>query len=88
VETVLRVADLEIDRVVRRVARGGKQIDVTTKELAPLDHLMHKAGRRVTRAMIIEHVWNPCFDTGTNIVDAYTNYLRVWSIDIVSGYSA
>ena len=74
-QTVLRVADLELDRVTRRVTRGG-YIDLTSKEFALLEYLMRNAGRRVTRAMIVEHVWNLCFDTSTNIVDVYINYLR------------
>lgn len=73
---VLRVADLELDRVERRVLRAGKRVDLTAKEFALLEYLMRNSGRRVTRAMIVEHVWNLSFDTGTNIVDVYINYLR------------
>jgi DNA-binding response OmpR family regulator len=69
VEAVLRVADLELDRVARKVERGGKRIELTSKEFALLEYLMRNAGRRVTRAMIVEHVWNLSFDTSTNIVD-------------------
>jgi two-component system, OmpR family, copper resistance phosphate regulon response regulator CusR len=76
VETVLRIADLELDRVARSVERAGKRVDLTSKEFALLEYLMRNAGRRVTRAMIVEHVWNLSFDTGTNIVDVYINYLR------------
>ena len=76
VETVLRVADLELDRVARRVHRAGKSVELTSKEFALLEYLMRNAGRRVTRAMIVEHVWNLSFDTSTNIVDVYINYLR------------
>lgn len=76
VETVLQVADLELDRVERKVRRGGKHIDLTSKEFALLEYLLRNAGRRVTRTMIIEHVWNLSFDTSTNIVDVYVNYLR------------
>ncbi len=76
VDTVLQVADLELDRVERKVKRGGKHIDLTSKEFALLEYLLRNAGRRVTRTMIIEHVWNLSFDTSTNIVDVYVNYLR------------
>lgn len=76
VETVLRVSDLELDRVARRVERAGKLLELTSKEFALLEYLMRNAGRRVTRAMIVEHVWNLTFDTSTNIVDVYINYLR------------
>jgi|SRR5208337_4645996 len=76
IATVLRVADLELDRVERRVQRSGQRIELTSKEFALLEYLMRNAGRRITRAMIIEHVWNLSFDTATNIVDVYINYLR------------
>jgi len=75
-ESVLAVADLKLDRVERRVERAGRRIDLTTREFALLDYLMRNAGRRVTRSMIIEHVWNLTFDTTTNVVDVYINYLR------------
>jgi two-component system copper resistance phosphate regulon response regulator CusR len=75
-ESVLTVDDLKLDRVERRVERGGHRIDLTSKEFALLEYLMRNAGRRITRAMIIEHVWNLSFDTCTNIVDVYVNYLR------------
>jgi DNA-binding response OmpR family regulator len=76
VDTLLQVADLEPDRVERKVKRAGKHIDLTSKEFALLEYLLRNAGRRVTRTMIIEHVWNLSFDTSTNIVDVYVNYLR------------
>jgi len=75
-ESVLVVDDLKLDRVERRVERAGRRIDLTSKEFALLEYLMRNAGRRITRAMIIEHVWNLSFDTCTNIVDVYVNYLR------------
>src|SRR5216683_8216724 len=74
--SVLSVADLKIDRVERLVERAGKRIELTSKEFGLLEYLMLNAGRRVTRAMIIEHVWNLSFDTGTNVIDVYVNYLR------------
>jgi two-component system copper resistance phosphate regulon response regulator CusR len=75
-ESVLAVEDLKLDRVERRVERAGKRVELTSKEFALLEYLMRNAGRRVTRAMIIEHVWNLSFDTSTNVVDVYVNYLR------------
>jgi DNA-binding response OmpR family regulator len=75
-ESVLRVEDLELDRVQRKVTRGGRAIELTPKEFALLEYLMRNAGRRVTRTMIMEHVWNLAFDTMTNVVDVYINYLR------------
>jgi two-component system copper resistance phosphate regulon response regulator CusR len=70
-ESVLVVGDLKLDRVQRIVERSGKRIELTVKEFALLEYLMHNAGRDVTRSMIIEHVWNLSFDTTTNVVDVY-----------------
>jgi DNA-binding response OmpR family regulator len=75
-DVVLRIADLELNRVERRVERAGKRVDLTSKEFSLLEYLMRNAGRRITRTMIIEHVWNLSFDTATNVVDVYINYLR------------
>ena len=75
-EVKLRVADLEMDRVERRITRAGRNIELTPREFTFLEYLMRNAGRCVTRAMIIEHVWNFSFDTMTNVVDVYINYLR------------
>jgi DNA-binding response OmpR family regulator len=75
-ESVLTVRDLRLDRVERRVERSGRRIELTAKEFALLEYLMRNAGRRLTRAMIIEHVWNLTFDSTTNVVDVYINYLR------------
>jgi two-component system, OmpR family, copper resistance phosphate regulon response regulator CusR len=75
-ESILQIDDLRLDRVQRRVERAGKTIELTSKEFALLEYLMRNAGRRLTRSMIIEHVWNLSFDTTTNIVDVYVNYLR------------
>lgn len=77
VESVLAIEDLKLDRVERRVTRGNRAIELTSKEFALLEYLMRNAGRRVTRAMIIEHVWNLSFDTATNLVDVYVAFLRV-----------
>ena len=74
--TLLKVADLELDRVERTVRRGGRRIELTSKEFGLLEYLLRNAGHRITRNMIVEHVWNLSFDTGTNIVDVYINYLR------------
>jgi len=60
-ESVLAVDDLKLDRVERRVERGGRRIELTSKEFALLEYLMRNAGRRITRAMIIEHVWKFIF---------------------------
>lgn len=75
-ESVLETGDLKLDRVQRIVERAGKRIELTAKEFALLEYLMRNAGRDVTRSMIIEHVWNLSFDSTTNVVDVYINYLR------------
>jgi DNA-binding response OmpR family regulator len=73
---LLKVADLELNRVERTVERSGKRIELTSKEFGLLEYLLRNAGHRLTRNMIVEHVWNLSFDTGTNVVDVYINYLR------------
>jgi RNA polymerase sigma factor (sigma-70 family) len=73
--SVLTVADLKLDRVERKVERASKRIELTSKEFGLLEYLMLNAGRRVSRTMIIEHVWNLSFDTGTNVIDVYVNYI-------------
>jgi DNA-binding response OmpR family regulator len=75
-DAVLRVDDLELSRIEHTVRRAGRRIDLTPKEFSLLEYLMCHAGRRVTRPQIIEHVWNLSFDTMTNVVDVYINYLR------------
>jgi two-component system, OmpR family, copper resistance phosphate regulon response regulator CusR len=75
-ESVLRVEDLELSRVDHAVKRAGRRIELTPKEFALLEYLMQNAGTRVSRSQIIEHVWNLSFDTMTNVVDVYINYLR------------
>jgi DNA-binding response OmpR family regulator len=75
-EMTLRIADLEMNRVERTVYRAGKPIELTCKEFGLLEYLLRNAGHRITRNMIVEHVWNLSFDTGTNVVDVYINYLR------------
>ena len=73
---VLRVADLEIDRLTQQVRRGGRRVELTGKEYALLEYLMNNAGRVLSRTMIIEHVWDQSFDGATNIVDVYMRHLR------------
>ncbi len=73
---VLRFADLVLDPVRRIVTRGTRKIELTSKEFALLEYLMRNVDRVVTRTMITDHVWNYDFDTGTNVVDVYVNYLR------------
>lgn len=74
--TVLKVDDLQLDQVTHKVTRGGNEIGLTTKEYALLEYLMVNANQVVTRTMISEHVWDEDFDTFTNVIDVYINYLR------------
>ena len=74
--TTLLLADLELDQLKHAAKRAGKDIVLTSKEYALLEYLMLNAGNVVTRTMITEHVWNEDFDSFTNVVDVYINYLR------------
>ena len=74
--TLLQVADLTLDPARRLVLRGGERIDLTAREFALLDYFMRNPGRVLTRTMIAEHVWDYDFDTMTNVIDVYVNYLR------------
>jgi DNA-binding response OmpR family regulator len=73
---MLQVDDLELDRVTHIVHRGGHAIELSPKEFALLEFLMRHAGQPVSRATIVEQVWKLNFDTMTNVVDVYINYLR------------
>jgi DNA-binding response OmpR family regulator len=73
---VLKIADLELDYMQRSAHRAGRLIDLTPKEFALLEYFMRNPGRRITRNMIIEHVWKLSPDTMTNVIDVYVNYLR------------
>jgi DNA-binding response OmpR family regulator len=73
---VLQIDDLALNPATREVTRGGQRIDLTLKEYALLEYLMRHTGRVLTRPMISEHVWDQDFDTFTNVIDVYVNYLR------------
>ncbi|MBX7221804.1 MAG: response regulator transcription factor [Blastocatellia bacterium] len=74
--SVLTIADLELDRLSQQVKRGGKTIELTSKEYSLLEYLMANAGRVLSRTMILDHVWDQSFDGATNIVDVYVRHLR------------
>lgn len=74
--SVLRVGDLELDRLAQQVRRNGKRIELTSKEYGVLEYLMANVGRVLSRTMILEHVWDQSFDGATNIVDVYVRHLR------------
>ncbi|MBI4750344.1 MAG: response regulator transcription factor [Acidobacteria bacterium] len=73
---VLRVADLMLDPVARKVMRSGKEILLTAKEFALLECLMQNPNRVLSRTVLSEKVWDLSFDTLTNVIDVYINYLR------------
>ena len=73
---VIKVADLELDLNEKVARRGSKRIDLTAKEFGLLEYLMRNRGRVVSRVDIAEKVWDIHFDTGTNVIDVYVNFLR------------
>jgi DNA-binding response OmpR family regulator len=74
--SILQIEDLEVDRVSHTVRRGSHNIDLSPKEFALLEFLMRHEGQPVSRTTIVEQVWKLNFDTMTNVVDVYINYLR------------
>jgi two-component system, OmpR family, copper resistance phosphate regulon response regulator CusR len=73
---ILRIADLSMDLLTKRVTRANKTIDLTAKESLLLETFFKNRGKLLTREFIIEHVWGIDFDPSTNIIDVYVNYLR------------
>ncbi len=74
--SMVRIADLEFDRLTQKVSRAGRRIELTPKEYALLDYLATHPGRVLSRTMIVEHVWDQSFEGLTNIVDVYVRHLR------------
>jgi two-component system copper resistance phosphate regulon response regulator CusR len=75
-QKVLSIADLEMNVDEKSVKRSGKQIDLTAKEFGLLEYLLKNKNRVVSRTEIAEKVWDIHFDTGTNVIDVYVNFLR------------
>ena len=75
-ETVLRVGDLELDLVSRTVRRRGRDIELLPREFQVLEYLVRNEGRVVSRAMLLQHVWDLHFDPSTNIIDVYVGRVR------------
>ncbi len=75
-EPLLKVEDLTLSLVTHKVVRKGKEIDLTSKEYALLEYFMRNPNKVLTRTMISEHVWDYHFDSLTNVIDVYVNYLR------------
>lgn len=74
--TILTFLDLEVNLNTYEVLRGGKTIELTPKEFALLVYLLRNKGRVVPRTELAEKVWDINFDTGTNVIDVYVNFLR------------
>jgi two-component system, OmpR family, response regulator len=75
-ETVLRVADLTLDRLSHKVTRRSEEIVLQPREFRLLEYLMQNAGKVVTRTMLLEHVWDYHFDPQTNVIDVHVSRLR------------
>jgi two-component system, OmpR family, response regulator len=75
-ETVLRVGDLKLDLVSRKVSRNGREIELLPREFQVLEYLVRNEGRVVPRAMLLQDVWDLCFDPTTNIIDVYVGRVR------------
>ena len=75
-DATLKVGDLVLDPLTRRVTQGARVVDLSPREFTLLEFLMRNAGRTVSRSRIAEAVWNYTFDSETNVVDVYINYLR------------
>ena len=74
--TLLKLADLELELLERKVTRAGKDVQLTQKEFALLEYLLRNKKKVMTRTQISEHVWGIDFDTGSNVVDSYIKMLR------------
>ena len=74
--TSLRVGDLEMDLLARRVTRSGRAIDLKPREFQLLEFLLRHAGQVVTRTMLLEKVWDYHFDPQTNVIDVHISRLR------------
>jgi len=75
-DTLFTVADLEVDRLKRKVTRAGKVIQLQPREFRLLEYLVRHAGQVVTRTMLLENVWGYHFDPQTNIIDVHISRLR------------
>jgi len=75
-DSVLSIADLTLNLDAKTVVRGGKKIDLTAKEFGLLEYLLRNKGKTISRAELAKNVWKIDFDTGTNMVEVYVNYLR------------
>ena len=75
-QKILKLADLEVDLDSRIVRRAGINIDLTAKEFSLLVYLLRHKGKVVSKVEIAEKIWDITFDTGTNVIEVYVNFLR------------
>jgi DNA-binding response OmpR family regulator len=75
-DNVLKVDNLELNRLTRQVRRGGKRIELSPKEYSLLEYMFLHSGRTLSRSMIVERIWDQSFEGLTNIVDVYIGHLR------------
>jgi DNA-binding response OmpR family regulator len=73
--SVMQVGDLEVDTAAKRVRRGGQAVELSAREYALLEYLVHHAGQVVTRDLVAENVWSDT-DVESNVIDVYIRYLR------------
>lgn len=73
---LLRFADLELDLDTQTARRGGRTIELTAKEFGLMEYFIRNKGRVLSKAEIADKVWDINFDTGTNVIEVYVNYLR------------
>lgn len=73
---ILKFHDLQLDLIIHKVSRAGKEIELTNKEYSLLEYFMRNPNKILTRTMISESVWTYDFDTYTNVIDVYINFLR------------
>ena len=74
--SLIKIADLELNTDSKTVKRNNTKIDLTAKEFSLLEFLMRNKGRVISRSEIAEKIWDITFDTGTNVIDVYINFLR------------
>ncbi len=75
-QTILRIADLELDLTTRKVQRAGRSIPLSAREFSLLEFLMRHPNQVLSRTQIGEHIWNIDFDSESNVIDVYIGYLR------------
>lgn len=73
---LLRIADLQMDLITRKVSRGGQNLALTAREFALLEYFLRNTGRVITRTEIAQKVWETSFDSESNVIDVYVSFLR------------